>query len=155
MHVRMFLSVSMSAPPPHHQTVTSFGTEWVSEVAQSCPTLCDPMDCSLSGSSIHGIFQAIVLEWVAISFSRVSSRLRDRTWISLIIDRCFTIWATREGGTEPGPYTFYCILFLAQVWNVIGAHICHVFLKINSSILFPLLPLHISPFFLFYASFTL
>ena len=41
-----------------------------SEVAQSCPTLCDPMDCSLSGSSIHGIFQARVLEWIAISFSR-------------------------------------------------------------------------------------
>ena len=40
-----------------------------SEVAQSCPTLCDPMDCSLPGSSIHGIFQARVLEWVAISFS--------------------------------------------------------------------------------------
>ena len=38
-----------------------------SEVAQSCPTLCDPMDCNLSGSSVHGIFQAIVLEWIAIS----------------------------------------------------------------------------------------
>ena len=43
------------------------------EVAQSCPTLCDPMDCSLPGSSIHRIFQAKVLEWVAISFSRGSS----------------------------------------------------------------------------------
>ena len=41
-----------------------------SEVAQSFPALCDPMDCSLPGSSIHGIFQAKVLEWVAISFSR-------------------------------------------------------------------------------------
>ena len=39
------------------------------EVAQSCPTLCDPMDCSLPGFSVHGIFQARVLEWVAISFS--------------------------------------------------------------------------------------
>ena len=44
-----------------------------SEVAQSCPTLCDPMDCSLTGSSVHGIFQARVLEWVSISFSRGSS----------------------------------------------------------------------------------
>ena len=44
------------------------------EVAQSCPTLCDPMDCSLSDSSVHGIFQAIVLEWIAISFSRGSSQ---------------------------------------------------------------------------------
>ena len=41
-----------------------------SEVAQLCPTLCDPMDCSLPGSSVHGIFQGIVLEWTAISFSR-------------------------------------------------------------------------------------
>ena len=40
-----------------------------SEVAQSCPTLCDPMDCTLPGSSVHGIFQARVMEWVAISFS--------------------------------------------------------------------------------------
>ena len=39
------------------------------EVAQSCPTLCDPMDCSLPGSSVHGIFQARFLEWIAISFS--------------------------------------------------------------------------------------
>ena len=42
------------------------------EVIQSCPTLCDPMDCSPPGSSIHGIFQARILEWVAISFSRGS-----------------------------------------------------------------------------------
>ena len=43
------------------------------KVPQSCPTLCDPMDCSLLGSSVHGIFQARILEWVAISFSRGSS----------------------------------------------------------------------------------
>ena len=43
------------------------------EVAQSCPTLCNPMDCSLPGSSVHGIFQTRILEWVAISFSRGSS----------------------------------------------------------------------------------
>ena len=59
-------------------------------------TLCDPMDCSLPGSSVHGIFQARVLEWVATSFSRGSSRPRDRTWVSRIAGRCFTIWATRE-----------------------------------------------------------
>ena len=45
-----------------------------SEVAQSCPTLCDPMDCSPSGSSVHGIFQTRVLEWVAIAFSREGTR---------------------------------------------------------------------------------
>ena len=48
-----------------------------SEVAQACQTLCDPMNCSLSGSSVHGIFQARVLEWVAISFSRGSSGPRE------------------------------------------------------------------------------
>ena len=51
----------------------------LSEVAQSCPTLCDPMDCSLPGSSAHGIFQTRVLEWVAISVSRGSSQPRDLT----------------------------------------------------------------------------
>ena len=67
-----------------------------SEVAQSCPTLCDPVDCSLPGSSVHGILQARVLGWVAISFSRGSSQPRDWTWVSCIAGRCFILWATRE-----------------------------------------------------------
>ena len=67
-----------------------------SEVTQLCPTLWDPMDCSLPGSSIHGIFQARILEWVAISFSRRSSPPRDWTWGSRIVGRRFTVWATRE-----------------------------------------------------------
>ena len=62
-----------------------------SEVAQSCPTLCNPMDCSLPGSSVHGIFQARILEWVAISFSRGSSQPRDQTPVSCIAGRRFTI----------------------------------------------------------------
>ena len=66
-----------------------------SEVAQSCQTLCDPMDCSLPSSSVHGIFQVIVLEWIAIFFSRGSSQPRDGTWVSCIVDRHFTICATR------------------------------------------------------------
>ena len=66
-----------------------------SEVAQSCLTLCYLMDCSLPGSSVHRIFQARVLNWVAISFSRGSSRPRDQTWVSLIVGRRFTVWATR------------------------------------------------------------
>ena len=72
-------------------------TAWVSEVAQSCLTLCHPMDCrSLPRSSVHGIFQARVLEWVAISFSRGSSRPRDWTQVFRIVGRRFTVWATRE-----------------------------------------------------------
>ena len=71
-----------------------------SEVAQSCLTLCDSMDCSLTGSSIHGIFQARILEWAAISFSRRSSQPRDWTWVSRIVDICFIIWATSNWEEE-------------------------------------------------------
>ena len=53
-----------------------------SEVIQSCPTLCDPMDCSLPGFSVHGIFQARVPKWVAISLSGGSSQPRDQTRVS-------------------------------------------------------------------------
>ena len=56
----------------------------------------DPMDCSLPGSSIHGIFQSRILEWVAISFYRRSLWLRDWTRVSHIVGRLFTIWTTRE-----------------------------------------------------------
>ena len=56
-------------------------------VAQSCLTLCNPMDCSPPSCSIHGIFQTRILEWVAISFSRVSSQPRDQTRVSLIVGR--------------------------------------------------------------------
>ena len=59
-------------------------------VAQLCPTLCDPMDCNPPGSSVHEIFQARILEWVAISFSRGSSQPRDRTRVSCIAGRFFT-----------------------------------------------------------------
>ena len=59
-------------------------------VPQSYPTLCDLMDCSPPGSSVHGLFQARILEWVAIHFSRGSSRPRNRTWVSRIGGRFFT-----------------------------------------------------------------
>ena len=65
-------------------------------VAQSCSTFCDPMDCSPRGSSVHGILQARMLEWATIPFSGGSSRRRDRTRVSCIPGRFFTIWATRE-----------------------------------------------------------
>ena len=74
---------------------TQWRKEW-SEVAQSCLTLCDPMDCSPPGFSFHGILQARILEWVAISFCRGSSQPRDQTRVSRIAGRCFNLWATRE-----------------------------------------------------------
>ena len=67
-----------------------------SEVIQSCLTFCDPMDYSPPVSSIHGNFQARILEWVAISFSKGSSQPRGRTLVSHIAGRLFIIWATRE-----------------------------------------------------------
>ena len=60
-------------------------------VALSCPTLCHPMDCSLPGSSVHGILQARILQWVAIPFSRRSSRPWDQTQVSCIAGRSFSV----------------------------------------------------------------
>ena len=65
----------------HHNSFVSSKTQ--NEVAQSCPTLCDPMDCTLPGSSIHGIFQARILEWVAISFSIASILAWRIPWTEL------------------------------------------------------------------------
>ena len=79
----MLLEISGEVTPDSERDQMQFilGVE-VSEVAQSCLILCDPMDCHLPGSFIYGIFQARVLEWVAISFSRGSSRPRNLTQVS-------------------------------------------------------------------------
>ena len=85
--------------------VTRVRLAWVTELnccccclfAKSCPTLCDPMDCSSPGSSVQGISQARILEWVAISFSRGSSQSRDRTCVSWMGQAdSSTCWATWE-----------------------------------------------------------
>ena len=60
-------------------------------VAQSCPTFCDPVDCSQPGFSVHGISQARIPEWVTIPFSKRSSQLRDQTWAPCIASRFFTV----------------------------------------------------------------
>ena len=60
-------------------------------VAQSCPTLCHPMNCSPPGSSVHGLLQARILEWVAMPSSRGSSQPRDRTQVSCIADGFLTV----------------------------------------------------------------
>ena len=60
-------------------------------VAQLCPTFCGPKDCSPQGTSVHGILQARILEWVATRFSRGSSRLRDHICICPTAGRFFTI----------------------------------------------------------------
>ena len=71
---------------------------------QSCPTLCDTMDYSLPDSSVHGILQARILEWVAMSSSRGSSQSRRQTHVSynsLIAGRFFTVWATGKAQKMP------------------------------------------------------
>ena len=72
---------------------------------QSCLTLCNPLDCSPQGSSVHGIFQARILEWVSISFSRESSQPRNQTHVncvSCIASGFFTCWAIREAHSVTG-----------------------------------------------------
>ena len=64
--------------------------------ASSRPTSCDSMNCSQPGSSVHGILQASILEWVAMPSSRGSSQPRDRTQVSHFVGGFFTVWATRE-----------------------------------------------------------
>ena len=100
-----------------------FSRKKESEVTQSCPTLCNPMDCSLPGFSVHGIFQARILEWVAISFSRRSFQPRDWTQVSHIVGRCFTIWATSWGKSQEeriillnGYLAMSGDIFNCQVW---------------------------------------
>jgi len=77
---------------PNHWSEYVWSQLWLSDFL----TLCDPVDCSLPGSSVHGILQARTLEWVAIPFSRGSSRPRDQTCISCTGSRFFTNCATWE-----------------------------------------------------------
>ena len=72
------------------------------KVAQLCPTLCDPMNCNLPDSSVHGILQARILEWVAIPFSKGSFQPRGWTQVTRVESRFFTIWATGMPLKLPG-----------------------------------------------------
>ena len=102
----------------------------MSELAQSCLTLSDLIDCSLPCSSIYGIFQATILEWIAISFFRGSSWPRDRTLVSHIAGSRITFWATREVqkrcdtlisfGQEatPGFQGLFAWSFFPPMWHV-------------------------------------
>ena len=86
------------------------------KVAKSCPILCDPMDYSLPGSSVHGILQARILQWVAIPSSRGSSR--DWTQVSHTVGGFFNSWATREAPSTPmvGSSDF---LTRCQIWPIL------------------------------------
>ena len=75
-----------------HFVILMVLTLYVCWIAYSCPPLCDPLDCSPPASSVHGISQARMLEWVAIPSSRRSAWPRDWTQVSCIIGRIFTHW---------------------------------------------------------------
>ena len=86
-------------------------------VTQSCPTLWDLMDCSQPGSSLHGILQARILEWVIIHFSRGSSKPRSRTGVSCKAGGFFTTWATREFGEMSQIQMATCSM-ITFIWTV-------------------------------------
>ena len=73
-------------------------------VTKSCPALCDPMNYSPPGSSVHGISQAKILEWVAMPFCRESYWLRNQIRVSCIAGRFFTSWVTREASRCPAAH---------------------------------------------------
>ena len=108
-----------SVMPPQDQWRKAVCTHSLQYYSWKCPTLCDSMDCSLSHSSVHGILQVRVLEWVAISFSRGSSWPGDWTWVSCIAGRFLTNWATREAqqiiGNDLSVYLW--ILKLHAAWG--------------------------------------
>ena len=109
------------------------------KVAQSCPTLCDPMDHSPPSSSVHGILQARMLEWVAVPFFTGSSQPRDQTHVSCIAGGFFTVWATREALICWKDYPFPIELPLLRIsWlNVWGFISGFSVLSIDLSILSP------------------
>ena len=73
-----------------HTYLTVMLVEKKELVAQLCLNVCNPIDCSLPGISVYGILQARIVEWVAISYSRVYSQTRDQTQVSCIVGRFFT-----------------------------------------------------------------
>ena len=99
------------------QTFTT-STKWKVLVTHSCLTLCDPMDCSPPGFSVHEICQARILEWVAISSFRGSSRPRDQTQVSGIAGEFFTVWATREALLQNWFDTIHLVFFYCSFYSV-------------------------------------
>ena len=106
-----------------------------SEVVQSCPTLCDPMDCSPPSSSIHGIFQARVLEWGAIAFSHIPhttylylSSITTGISTSLSIDFCFLL-------TEQPPQQWVCPIPEVLAREFLKSHTLRKYYQANTFLL--------------------
>ena len=101
---KLYPSTSVSPLPLPLKSNIKYCHSFVSDSFQ-------PRDCSLPGSSVHGIFQAVGLEWIVISFSKGSSQPRDRTRVSCIVDGFFTVWNTHYP-SAPGNYHSHLFLWV-------------------------------------------
>ena len=103
-------------------------------ITQLCLTLCDPLDCSPPGSSVHGIFQIRLLEWVAISFSGGSSEPRDWPCISCMKGGLFTHWAIGEASCGHWPFVYHLWRNICQVFGPFIWVVCFVVLSLRTSL---------------------
>ena len=116
------------------------------QLLQSCPTLCNPMGCSPPGSSVHGVSQARILEWIAVPFSRVSSSPRDWTLVSwyMILSIPYSSWgpfihlsvAQRDGNFSPFPFLSFTV-FASLIFfpHISGSHTRVLSSEISASLL--------------------
>ena len=112
-------------------------------LAQSCPTLRDPMDCSLVGSSVHGVFQARILEWVVISFSRGSSWPRNWTCVSHVSCIAGRLFITEHQGSPNSTHNLsrlksheiYVVLWFSDLSLYFSSFIVHLY---STHVIFPL-----------------
>ena len=102
------MNCSTPGLPVHHQLPEFTQTQCMCKVKSEVAHSLRPVDCSPPSSSVHGILQGRILEWVAISFSRGSSRPRDRTQVSHIAGRCFNLCTTREAKPPIETQNFRC-----------------------------------------------
>ena len=111
-------SLVLTCPHSHtwHQALCVCVCVCVCMCTQCCLILCDPMSCRVPDSSIHGIFQARILEWVAISFSWGSSQPRDQTCVSVspaLAGKFFTSWATGK----PRDQALVTLKYVSTIWS--------------------------------------
>ena len=118
------MAKSLTSSVPEMGIQTTSPTSVNVKSLQSCPTLSDLVDHSLSDSSVHGILQARILEWVVMPSSRQSSWPGDWTWVFCIAGRFFTMWATREvpPTSRAGFFPWHWVLLLISiaVTNTLG-----------------------------------
>ena len=129
---------TLSCSVQFSRSVTSDSLRPHGLAAQVSPTLCHPMDCSPPGFSVHGIVQARILEWVAISSSRGSSQPRDWTCTSCIGRRILYHWATWEATVSPGKSQNHCLNWGLTPAFLILAHAVLIQVHVYETYLMPL-----------------